>query len=49
MAYVKCHDCGQMVHFKPIDVIEFHKKYVKNNEPIYCSKCFKNRGENKKS
>ena len=43
MAYVSCHDCKRMVHFKPIDVEAFDDKYIKNEEPIYCLNCFQER------
>lgn len=49
MAYVACHDCKQMVHFKPVNVEEFLYRYVEKNEPIYCFACFKKRQENKDS
>lgn len=47
MAYVKCHDCQTMVHFKPVDIVDFDKKFVQGNEPIYCLSCYKKRMENK--
>lgn len=45
MSYVKCHDCGSMVHFKPFDIVEFNKRFIDNKEPIYCLSCFKKREE----
>lgn len=47
MAYVKCHDCKTMVHFKPVDIVDFDKKFVQGNEPIYCLSCYKKREEKK--
>ncbi len=41
MAYVQSPDCKTMVHFKPIDVDDFNKRFVENNESIYCLNCFK--------
>jgi hypothetical protein len=43
MPYVKCHDCRKMVHFKPVNLVEFNKRFVDGNEPIYCVTCFKKR------
>jgi hypothetical protein len=43
MPYVKCSDCKTMVHFKPIDLTEFNKRFIEGNEPAYCLNCFKKR------
>lgn len=45
MPYVQCKDCKTMVHFKPIDIKEFNKRFVEGNEPVYCFKCFRKREE----
>lgn len=49
MAYVKCRDCERMVHFKPVDVVEFNKRFIDGDEPIYCLKCFKEREKKKQT
>ena len=40
MAYVKCEVCKEIIHVKPVDEIEFHDKFIKGNELIYCLDCF---------
>jgi hypothetical protein len=50
MTYLKCSGCDAMVHFKPIDVKEFNKRFIDEKEPAYCLSCFKKRAvENKSS
>lgn len=43
MPYVKCHECQNDVHFRPLNAKEFIEKYVEGNEPIYCFSCFTKR------
>lgn len=47
MTYVKCYDCNTTIHFTPVDVIEFNKRFVEKNEAIYCFSCFKKQEEKK--
>lgn len=49
MAYTQCHACKTVVHFKPVDLVEFNKRFVNGSEPIYCLKCFKERETRKQS
>lgn len=41
MTYVKCSSCSVTVHFRPIDVKEFNRRFVDGDEPVYCFNCFK--------
>lgn len=45
MPYVKCSDCNTVIHFKPVNLTEFNKRFIEGNEPIYCLNCFKKREE----
>ena len=43
MAYVECHDCNTIVHFKPVNLNRFNERFIDGNEPIYCINCFRKR------
>lgn len=48
MACIQCHDCKIDIHFTPIDVVEFTKRFVDGNEPVYCVSCWKKRESKEK-
>ena len=47
MTCIQCHDCKTAIHFTPVDEVEFTKRFVEGNEPIYCPACWEKKEKEK--